>query len=331
MCMFYSFEKTKSIIYLDQNKWIDLAKASVGHPGGKQFLGILEQIKLAAKNGKAIFPLSVEHFIETRRQKNFEKRKILAEIMAEISMGIVMAPRSYIRGQELDCAIADVFDIQTSPMPSVLGYGMPLIFGRNFIEKDIQAMQMINSTDVLKDAITFLSSKDQIIDFLVGDDESLTAEMIKGLTSINQSFIDKIQQSKEEESGSSDDFRERLYLAVLTKELLPEINASLDKYGKTFDSFKELGLKKIRSFYHNIPTLDVEIEVAIALNKQRDRKLRVNDTADIAFVSKAVPYCNIVVTENFLHSIMLQRRLDKKYNTVILTDLNQLTTAFGNL
>jgi hypothetical protein len=165
----------------------------------------------------------------------------------------------------------------------------------------------------------------------MGNDEELNSEITRGLTRINQSFIEKMEESKELEKDCSDDFRERAYLAILTRGLLPEIIKILNMYGKTKDDFFGLGLDKVKMLFHNIPTLDVEIELAIILDKQMDRKLKLNDTIDVAFAAIAIPYCDIVITENTLRSLAIRRKLDTKYKTIILNELNDLLPHLENL
>lgn len=43
-------------VYLDQNKWIDLARAATGHPDGARFTDVLEIARHGAKAGLVIFP-----------------------------------------------------------------------------------------------------------------------------------------------------------------------------------------------------------------------------------------------------------------------------------
>jgi hypothetical protein len=45
-------------VYLDQNKWIDLACAETGHPDGANFVETLAGLKQAVDEGRARFPLS---------------------------------------------------------------------------------------------------------------------------------------------------------------------------------------------------------------------------------------------------------------------------------
>lgn len=329
--MFTTFSEKTKIIYLDQNKWIDLAKARVGRADGQKYQAVLEKIIEVVSQGKAIFPLSWIHFVETRKKRDLKKRKELAEVMAEISRGIAIIPKSIIMNWEMERAIAMAFGETPIPMPLVLGYGMSMIFGRNFIEWEMNIQPHLKTDYLVDRAKVILSDKEATVSFLVGDDEDLNSKVVNGFRDINEPFVVKMEKSREQDRGDNDDLQERVYLAVLTKELQQKLIVLLSKHGKTMNDFFSLGLDNVRKFFHDVPTLDVEIGLALSLNKHWDRKLKVNDTSDVSFACIAVPYCDVVVTEVFLRTLITRRKIDKKYNTVVLNDLNDLLPLLENL
>ncbi|MBX3037385.1 MAG: hypothetical protein KF758_10805 [Anaerolineales bacterium] len=329
--MFTTFPEKTLIVYLDQNKWIDLAKAQVGRADGQKYQAVLEKITEVVDQGKAIFPLSWIHFVETRKKHNLKKRKELAKVMAEISQGIAIVPKSKIMNWELERAIAMAFGETPSPMPSVFGYGMSMIFGRNFIEKEMNSQLHLKTPYLVDRAKSVLSDKEATVSFLVGDDEDLNSKVVNGLRDINEPFVAKMEKSRKQDKRDNDDFQERLYLAVLTKELQPKLIALLGNHGKTVSDFFSLGLDNVRKFFHDVPTLDIEIGLALSLNKHWDRKLKVNDTSDIAFACISIPYCDVVVTEVFLRTLVMRQKLDKKYDTKVISDLNDLLPIFDGL
>jgi hypothetical protein len=330
--MYAIFPNKPLIVYLDQNKWIDLTKARHGHNDGQKYQDVLKKILEVVKQDKAIFPLSWVHFIETRKKRNLQKRKELAEVMAEISRGIVILPKTIIQEWELQHAIATRFSHSPYTIPSVFGYGMPMIFGRNVIEREIFSNQIKgNLEDLIRRAKDTLSSKEAIVSFLVGDDESLNIKMVGGLEEIDSRFVVKTETFRDEERGNSNDLQEKMYMATLTSELQPKLTRILGYYDKTMKDFFVLGQAHIRKFFQDVPTIDVEIELALNLNKHWDRKLKVNDTKDVSFASISIPYCDVVVTEVFLKALLVRENMDKKYNTTILSNLNDLLPILDKL
>jgi hypothetical protein len=55
-------------IYLDQNKWVDLARAATGHPLGERFTDALAVFRAAVASGTASFPLDMYRYWETGKR-----------------------------------------------------------------------------------------------------------------------------------------------------------------------------------------------------------------------------------------------------------------------
>lgn len=79
-------------VYLDQNKWIDLARAETGHPDGEPFVETLAVLKKAVDDGRARFPLSAAHYYETGKQRDRKKRIELATTMVRLAGTLRIAP-----------------------------------------------------------------------------------------------------------------------------------------------------------------------------------------------------------------------------------------------
>ena len=73
------------IIYLDQNKWIDLLKSMVKPKEYPKFIDVADLIKIKANSGEWVFPLSLVHFIETLSRADISSRERLALLMSSIS------------------------------------------------------------------------------------------------------------------------------------------------------------------------------------------------------------------------------------------------------
>ena len=77
-------------------------------------------------------------------------------------------------------------------------------------------------------------------------------------------------------------------------------------------------------FFRNTPSLDVEIELVVRRNVSWTKDIDENDLADIAVLSIAIPYCDIVVTEKSWKDFIVRSGLDKKYNTVVINGVKEL-------
>lgn len=88
--------------------------------------------------------------------------------------------------------------------------------------------------------------------------------------------------------------------------------------------FLALGREQLLAFWESIPTLHVEIALESERDEQRSREIQANDVIDVSFLSVAIPYCDIVVTERFWVHLAQRNGLDQSYDTILLTDLTEL-------
>jgi len=64
------------IVYLDQNKWIELARALSGK-ASPQFIQVLDILRESKRLGLNVFPLSLAHFIETNKRRDSKAGAVL--------------------------------------------------------------------------------------------------------------------------------------------------------------------------------------------------------------------------------------------------------------
>jgi hypothetical protein len=78
-----------TIVYLDQNKWIDLARA-VKYPDKKpEMRALLEWLIEKLKAGRVVIPLTATNIFETHKINDVERRLNLAHVQATMSAGLV--------------------------------------------------------------------------------------------------------------------------------------------------------------------------------------------------------------------------------------------------
>ena len=102
-------------VYLDQAKWIDLARAAHRRPGGGPYEFALKVARESVSLGVARFPLSVAHYIETWRHSNPARRRRLAETMSELSKHVTIAYPPALCDNELDAFLYRQFQVPVQP------------------------------------------------------------------------------------------------------------------------------------------------------------------------------------------------------------------------
>ena len=82
------------IVYLDQNKWIELARVQAGAVTSGPTADLYSQLLAAVECGKVLFPLSVSHVLETSKRNEPISRGHLAETQAKLSRGYAYRSRA---------------------------------------------------------------------------------------------------------------------------------------------------------------------------------------------------------------------------------------------
>lgn len=70
-------------IYLDQNKWIDIARVFLGENDDKELQEVCSLIKEKIANNEWIFPLSIIHHFEMIARLDERSRTELAKVMVD--------------------------------------------------------------------------------------------------------------------------------------------------------------------------------------------------------------------------------------------------------
>ena len=208
------------------------------------------------------------------------------------------------------------------------GYGIPFAFGLFYGVYDKEDNPVKLSEQFIQQMNNFLSSRELVELFLSGVvvDESLNLLAIQQYEAGSADFVSRAEKFRSDVNAFDERIHKRAYMGLLTASIFKELTTILEIYGKTFDDFLGLDQQKLMAFFELVPTLDVEIELVVERNElwNRNRKINKNDKADISFLSVAIPYCDVVVTEHFFAMSAINRQLDKKYKTVILENLQDL-------
>lgn len=76
-------------VWLDHAKWIDLARAAHGQPGGSDYEVALLVARAAVELGQVSFVLDGTRYMELYRRAEPESRRRLAVVMSELSQTVI--------------------------------------------------------------------------------------------------------------------------------------------------------------------------------------------------------------------------------------------------
>ena len=309
-------------IYLDQWAWINLSKAVFREPGHTSVDADAWTVARASVAiGLASFPLSVVHYMETIRDADLNRRRRRGAIMGSLSQFHTIAPPGAILPMEIDHALKATFGRPQQPREvEVFGRGFRHAFGMAAdalrFPEGITLPQQRTVEEQLEVALLIGWPMDQDIwKFAQQPDQFGTA------------FAER-----EEELGerlASFDFNKgnRLKRAILTdaiSEILNEINEGFERAWVSQDEFWALGQRGMTAFFRKIHTRHVVSELRRFKHKQPSQRWDRNDMRDLAAMSLAVVYCDVVVAEKRWTEAIKQTGLDEVYGTTVIDNLTKL-------
>ena len=308
-------------LYLDQNKWIDLSRAHYGHSEGAQFEDALDAIRNAIGRGTLVVPISGINAIETMNDGYEDRRQRLAEFMVELAGNHFLLPYLVVRPIQITQAVVRKLNRRpaVSIREKIVEKGLSYAFG---VETSIVGLPK-KIEEELKSTINSASSSVQCL-VHAGDRVRVDGTRQEDKTAAELETITRQQMSADMTSNT----RHHLELAELfsrggpgeeLRNTLKLIGISREKFFSLFDEADEW-----LEFFHDIATVDVQVTLTLERDKNLSRPVHRNDERDIAFLSMALPYANIVVCEKFWAQITRTSGLDNRYKTVIETDLTKL-------
>ncbi len=311
-------------VYIDQMQWINLGRAYHQRPDGASFEAALKKIQNAVQKKTARIPFSREHVLETMKMGDAARRQRLAQVIAELSEGWTIAPWEKVNPVELTMSVPKAFNkppLINSPL--VFGRGIEFAFGEPVHVRSI--IDSLDSPIELKKrmAIQFLAI------ILSSPYESLRKPGIDNYNARMNATADDADRIRKLVRNHNKDLRYRAFTARHVYDFFRvrqrELMESLAQIGLRIDDFFDsLGKDGLTKFFEDMPTTDIMMNLRNQRNNQFEKVISANDLNDLSFLAVAIPYCDVVITEKQWVDLAKRKGFDRKYNTVLLSDLAEL-------
>lgn len=325
-------------VYLDQNKWIDLARAANGHQRGERFTEALAAVRAASASGLASFPLDIYRHMETAKRADDRSRVAVADLMHEVSKRHALARPHMLLPAEIDQALQRRFGFPKVPRSTdIFGVGIRHITGGDV---DLPPFE----PGKLPDGGAGLSGSD-LVEIERNFRDLTEREMLRlGPNSLRESGFDPsdvelAKQYVEHENTIAASIRERnlrgnmLELAVRASDLgdiQPAVAEALERIDMTWEGFLDaLGPAGVVRFVDDLPTRYVTNLMRSAKLRQNQQKWEPNDFNDILTLPVAVVYCDVVVTEKQWIERFRQGKADRRFNTTLLSNTADLVDVLS--
>jgi len=326
-------------IYLDQNKWIDLARAATGHPLGERFGNALALARVGVASGVVSFPLDMYRYWETGKRSNSRSRNEVVDVMRELSRQHTMALPFGVLDEELDLALQRRSGRPAHPRrQQVFGVGMRHISeGRmKWPEFDLSALPDGGASVPgglqarLQQAVT-----ESIEEHLLraGPDTLHAAGFDHAASDHGQRFVDveNTLAAAIAQYGLNGDDIEQAVRGADFIDIRPALVEALERIGVTYDQFvSNSTVIDLMNFMDDLPTRYVTNVMRSAKHRQTQQKWELNDFIDIVALPVAAVYCDVVITEKQWVHRMRQGKVDQQYDTVLLNDTADLVKVLVN-
>lgn len=316
-------------VYLDQNKWVDLARAATGHRDGVRFADALEAARAATDAGTASFPLDIYRYLETGKRRDDRSRIEVADLMLGLSKQHTMARPHALLPAEIDQALNRRFGRREHPRQvRVFGSGL------RHITADAVTWPSFDPNR-LPDGITEIAPGElmeieQIYNELVERELLRMGPQVLLEAGFDPSGADFAKQFIAYENSIGAAIRgqklsgDLLELAVRASDLggiRTAVTEALRRFGMTWEDFIEpMPPAELVKFIDDLPTRYVTNVMRSAKLRQTQQKWEPNDFNDLAALPVAAVYCDVVITEKQWVHRLRQGRVEQRYNTTLLSD-----------
>jgi hypothetical protein len=297
------------IVYLDQNKWIEVARIVNGIDTSPKAVAFLKELDIALSLGY-LFPLSAIHLLEFARIKDPARRSRLGKVMWKISQGRTFAPQREIVCREVEIAFAAMgFDVEPREL-HLIGRGIAHAFGEKIddpilaaLEEQVDEAMLVGNAEIGAEPVHHAPHEHR-------------ARFSQHLNSMN---VRKRQFKK----SSWDDW---LY-SLAVKDIMKPLFEVTTRHGIP-DSFMQLwDRKKLRQFVDLIPTRKLDIHLHRQVIKNNQYKSKFSDLEDWAGLGIAMCYCDLVICEG--HFANLVARDGYKPKARVETSIYELFPKVG--
>lgn len=293
------------IVYLDQNKWIELAR--MVH--GKDDSPISKKIPLhaikAVEEGRIVFVLSAIHYIETARISNAGRRERLAKVMWKYSQGNTLTSYKKIVLHELEYALSNFFNLKRKTDFQLIGYGVSHAFGEKLTTNFPQHIENIIEESCLTG---------------VGPNGERMAGFHQ--TKYRESFLDHLKKLPSiREELPRNKWEDCLY-AICTMDIIEPLNEIMRDEGISPEQFGNLGPDNLRKLVDLMPTRQMDLFLHKLVLQNPNLKHQETVLEDWGGLGVASQYCDLVICEK--HFQNMTSRKGYKGKAKVTRDLNVL-------
>jgi len=277
------------LVYLDQNKWIELSRIVYGKNNAPDGQSALAKVQKTLSEQRVIFPLSAIHYMEIARISNKDRRARLAKVMWQISSGYTLASYTNIVIHECEMALSKFFEkVQMSDF-QLIGRGIEHAFGEKFETTFPPHINELLEQSILS-GVTPDGLKGPVF-FGIENRTKFTAHL-NGLSKIKREL-------------PPDKWDDALY-AIATVDIIEPLKVVMLKSGISPAEIGSLGKDNLRSIVENMPSRFTDVHLHRQMLKNPNLSSKISDLEDWAGLGVYAQYCDLVICEKHFANLILR-------------------------
>ncbi|WP_155947161.1 hypothetical protein [Pseudorhodobacter ferrugineus] len=310
------------VVVLDQNKWIALADALDQPEKYPETYDILLNIVRLAQEGGAVFPLCQTTIFETERIENPKRRRSRSYVQCLVSQGKVIVGRAIQRKWQVQTVLCKAFSL---PSPVLEEFW----FLSDLHWEATAPIEMLIDGYQLSDAVLKSIKVDPagaFFSYINDRDPDVRSEGLRRYSEGMGKMLITIQDRRERFALETLSMRRRAMSAQMWMDNQDHFWAEVDALGIPTAEFKAIAASVFKDFIRGVPWLHIEREMALVLEAE-PQPLIENDSRDIELMCASLAYADVIIAENASISWAKQAGLDRKYSTLLSSDLKDLVPS----
>jgi hypothetical protein len=285
------------IIYLDQNKWIDLAKAINKPEEYPIYVKTANLVLEKVKSGDWIFPLSIIHVLETISRADPKSRERLVDIMLEVSNGYSIKSFADVQKEEFINVFLKICTPEKTTQIDAIIKNPLVAIGAEEISIDLKMDIPLNIKQEFKSLINDTITNDISIRNIILN--RYDKKFVNGLNNDDDISISNMGRDRDSLLNLPKKSRYINFLFHKFSTLMKhfrideEILVGTNLLKKSMLDDKD----KIMKLLEGAPSFYVGTKLTYHLLIDKERPIQKHDNRDINFLSTAIPYCDVVITE----------------------------------
>jgi len=275
------------IIYLDQNKWIELAKMFHGKDNSARARQVLKDYECTTREGLATLPLSSVHYIEMSRISSVERKVRLGAAMWHFSKGKTLIGYPAIVRHEFEAALAKHVPEITPGELQIIGKG----HAHAFCTPPLQGLLKLYEEDVERG-------------LLVGHEPWGIKPPAHSDTTHRENFRQNLSTIHQRNDDVPMELRENWLYATSMIDILDPMNDVRQKHQLRDGLLEELGEERLKQVLNDMPTRQLDLHLRRQVLRNRQYVPHHSDLEDWGGVAVAACYCDVVICEKHMAHMM---------------------------